>query len=174
MALIFGNSFSFRAICKQPPIFGGFIIIRVDFMKNGIIVVGFATVGKTTLSKKYKNVIDLESSPYRWDYSNIDYIPIEKRKGLKNRIENPDWPQNYYDAIKEAQTKYDIVLVQLIPMHLDYFDSHNMKYIIAYPSLNTWKLVEKRCLDRGNNKDFISHLKEVFIPFYLDSKKKEV
>lgn len=56
-------------------------------MNNGIIVVGFATVGKTTLSKKYKNVIDLESSPYRWDYSNIGNIPIEKRKGLKNRRE---------------------------------------------------------------------------------------
>lgn len=60
-----GSTPATPAICKQPPIFGGFIIIRVDFMKNGIIVVGFATVGKTTLSKKYKNVIDLESSPYR-------------------------------------------------------------------------------------------------------------
>lgn len=141
-------------------------------MNKGIIVVGFATVGKTTLSKKYKNVIDLESSPYRWDYSNIGNIPIEKRKGLKNRIENSNWPQNYYDAIKKAQVEYDIVLVQLIPRHLDYFDSHNMKYIIAYPDLNTWKSVEKKCLDRGNNEYFINHLKEVFIPFYIDSKQR--
>lgn len=65
--------------------------------------------------------------------------------------------------------KYDIILVQLKPEHFDYFDKNNIKYSIAYPNINNWKVVEKRCLNRGNNDSFINNLKMVFIPFYEDS-----
>lgn len=81
-------------------------------MNKVTIIAGFAGIGKTTLANKYKNVIDLESSYYKWDNTGITNISIEKSKGMKNRIKNPNWPQNYYDAIKEASKKYDIVLVQ--------------------------------------------------------------
>lgn len=77
----------------------------------GIIIAGFATVGKSVLGKKYKNVIDLESSPFK-NIMRTD-LSIEGQKGTK-REENPLWPQNYYDAIIDAVKKYDVVLVQLI------------------------------------------------------------
>ncbi len=35
-------------------------------MKEGIIIAAFATCGKSYLGKKYKNVIDLESSNYKY------------------------------------------------------------------------------------------------------------
>lgn len=135
----------------------------------GIIIAGFATCGKRVLGRKYKNVLDLESSPFK----NImrDDLSVEAQKGTKREI-NPFWPQNYYDAIKEAVNNYDIVLVQLKPEHFDYFDKHNIKYSIAYPSLDSWNEVEKRCIERGNNTDFIRRLKEVFIPFYEDAIKR--
>lgn len=135
----------------------------------GIIIAGFATCGKSVLGRKYKNVLDLESSPFK----NImrDDLSVEAQKGTKREI-NPLWPQNYYDAIKEAVNNYDIVLVQLKPEHFDYFDKHNIKYSIAYHSLDSWNVVEKRCIDRGNNDNFIKRLKEVFIPFYEDSIKR--
>ena len=135
----------------------------------GIIIAGFATCGKSVLGRKYKNILDLESSPFK----NImrDDLSVEEQKGTKREI-NPLWPQNYYDAIKDAIEEYDIVLVQLKPEHFDYFDRHNIKYSIAYPSLDSWNVVEKRCIDRGNNDNFIKRLKEVFIPFYEDSIKK--
>lgn len=79
----------------------------------------------------------------------------------------------YYDAIKEAVKKYDVVLVQLKPEHFDYFDKNNIKYSIAYPDINDWVQVEKRCIARGNNEDFIRKLKEVFVPFYEDCLKRK-
>ncbi len=135
----------------------------------GIIIAGFATCGKSVLGRKYSNIKDLESSPFK----NImnDDIPIEEQKGTKREL-NPLWPQNYYDAIIKATRQYDVVLVQLKPEHFDYFDKHNIKYSIAYPNINNWGVVEKRCIERGNNDTFIKRLKEVFIPYYEDSIKR--
>ena len=135
----------------------------------GIIIAGFATCGKSILGKKYSNIKDLESSPFK----NImrDDLSIEEQKGIKREI-NPMWPQNYYNAIIEAANQYDIVLVQLKPEHFDYFDKHNIKYSIAYPNIKNWQEVEKRCIKRGNNETFIKRLKEVFIPYYEDSIKR--
>ena len=44
-------------------------------MCKGIIISAFATCGKTYLGKKYKNVIDLESSNYKFDNSDFANIP---------------------------------------------------------------------------------------------------
>ncbi len=135
-------------------------------MKQGVIIAGFATCGKSVLGRKYKNVIDLESSNYKHidDFKNIS---VEMRKGTKREI-NQEWPENYYQAINDAINKYDIVLVQLKPEHLDYFDKNDIKYSIAYPNIKDWKTVEMKCIGRGNNQNFIKRLKEVFIPFYED------
>lgn len=135
----------------------------------GIIIAGFATCGKSILGKKYSNFLDLESSPFK-NIMRTD-LSVEEQKGTKREI-NPKWPQNYYDAIVEAIKQYDVVLVQLKPEHFDYFDKHNIKYSIAYPNINNWKEVEKRCITRGNNENFIRRLKQVFIPYYEDSIKR--
>lgn len=137
-------------------------------MAKGIIIAAFATCGKTYLGKKYSNVIDLESSNYKFDNKEISNIPTEERKGTSRKI-NADWPNNYYEAIIDAQEKYDIVLVQLKPEHFDYFDKHNIKYSIVYPNMNNWNEVEKRCINRNNNEAFIARLREVFEPYYEDS-----
>ena len=135
----------------------------------GIIIAAFATCGKSILGKKYRNVIDLESSPFK-NIMRTD-LSVEEQKGTKREL-NPLWPQNYYDAILEAEKKYDIVLVQLKPEHFDYFDKNNIKYSIAYPNLDNWEEVEKKCIERGNNENFIIRLKNVFVPFYEDAIKR--
>lgn len=139
-------------------------------MPKGIIIAGFATCGKTVLGKKYSNVIDLESSNYQYNNINLN-IPVEERKGTNREI-NQEWPNNYYKAIKEATEKYDVILVQLKTEHLDYFDKNNIKYSIAYPNINNWEDVKKKCVNRGNNENFIKKLKRVFIPFYEDVLKR--
>lgn len=137
-------------------------------MGKGIIISAFATCGKTYLANKYKNVIDMESSNYKFDNSKLEDIPTEERKGTV-RPSNPNWPQNYYDAIIEATNNYDIVLVQLKPEHFDYFDKNNIKYSIAYPNLNNFDEIRRRCVARGNNEQFIKRLGEVIEPFYKDA-----
>lgn len=140
-------------------------------MCKGIIISAFATCGKTYLGKKYKNVIDLESSNYKFDNLDLANIPSEERKGTKRKL-NSNWPENYYNAIVDATNKYDIVLVQLKPEHFDYFDKHNIRYSIAYPNLNNFEEIKRRCINRNNNKDFINRLWEVFVPYYEDSIKR--
>ena len=136
-------------------------------MANGIIIAGFATCGKSVLGKKYSNVIDLESSNYKYINTNLENVPVETRKGTKRDV-NKEWPNNYYKAIRKAIKIYDVVLVQLKPELFDYFDKNNIKYSIAYPNINNWEDVKRKCINRGNNENFIRRLKNVFVPFYED------
>lgn len=137
-------------------------------MKKGIIISAFATCGKSYLGKKYSNVIDLESSNYKYINSKSESISVEESKGTSREL-NKEWPFNYYKAIEDSLYKYDVILVQLKPEHFDYFDKNNIKYSIVYPNINNWTDVEKRCIKRGNNNNFITKLKEVFIPYYKDA-----
>ena len=79
-------------------------------MKKSIVISGFSGIGKTTLAKKYKNVIDLDAAEFVYDDSNIIHIPFEQRKGEK-RNPNKNWPNNYIRAIKDAIQRYDLILV---------------------------------------------------------------
>lgn len=146
--------------------------IKNSKVTKGIIIAGFATIGKSYLGKKYINVIDLESSNYKHYSDDLNNIPVEERKGINREINN-EWPMNYYKAIMEAIASYDVVLVQLKPEHFDYFDKHNIRYCIAYPDINDWQEVLNKCINRGNNDRFIKRLKQVFIPYYEDAKKRD-
>ena len=139
-------------------------------MSKGIIIAAFATCGKTYLGNKYSNVIDLESSKYK--YMNVPDKTIEELKGTIREI-NPEWPYNYYQAIVKAQDEYDVVLIQLKPEHFDYLDKNNIEYYICYPDINNFSKVRERAIIRGNNDKFIERLENVLIPFYEDSIKRK-
>ena len=49
-------------------------------MAKGIIIAGFATCGKSVLGKKYSNVIDLESSNYKYNTTGLKNVSVEMRK----------------------------------------------------------------------------------------------
>ena len=135
-------------------------------MSKGIIVAGFGAIGKTTLQQKYKCVIDMESSMYQWDNVGFEDIPYEKRKGTTDRKKNKEWPQNYFKAILEAQEKYKIVLTSMHWDLLNFFENNNIEYYLAFPSLDSEKILEKRCYDRGNNKVFVDKLKNNLKDWY--------
>ena len=135
-------------------------------MSKGIIVAGFGAICKTTLHEKYKDVIDMESGMYQWDNVGFEDIPYEKRKGTTDRKKNKEWPQNYFKAILEAQENYKIVLTYMHWDLLNFFESNNIEYYLAFPSLDSEKVLEKRCYDRGNNKIFIDKLKNNLKDWY--------
>lgn len=130
---------------------------------NSIIISGFGGIGKTYLAKKYKNVIDLESSPYKYDYSDVKKIDYEQLKGSKNRIIRKEWPENYIDAIKKATKEYDIVCVRYNgDEEIDFYDTYGLNYTVCYPTKSAYKKYIKRFQDRGNSKEWIEKNKVYF------------
>lgn len=127
-------------------------------MSKGIIVAGFGAIGKTTLEKKYNNVIDLECGYYKWINIGFENIPYEKRKGKNERMPNPEWPENYFKAILESQKKFDIVLTSMHWILLEFLEYNKIEYYIAYPTLDSEEVLVNRCVNRGNNDLFIDKL----------------
>lgn len=127
-------------------------------MSKGIIIAGFGAIGKTTLGNKYENIIDMESGYYQWDNTGFEHIPYEKRKGKNERPLNKDWPTNYHKAILEATKNYDIVLTSMHWHLLDFLEQNGIEYYLAYPTLDSEKVLEQRCYSRGNNEVFTEKL----------------
>jgi len=122
-----------------------------------MIIAGFAGIGKTYLSKKYKNVIDLESSDYKWIYDE-EIKDKEKRKGITDRKFNLCWPDNYIDDIVKNEKKYDIVLISQSIDVLAELRIMKIPFLVAIPKLENKQEYIKRCKDRGNNETFITFI----------------
>ena len=129
-------------------------------MQKKLIIAGFAGIGKTYLANKYKNVIDLESSKFVYDYSNMSQIDYEKLKGTKNRTLNKEFPQNYIDAIRSSIEKFDVILIWLKLEMLPLYEENSIDYIICYPSEEAFKEYKIRYIQRGNNEAWINHVTE--------------
>ena len=72
-------------------------------MSKPIIIIGFAGVGKTTLAKKYSNVLDFEYLHYRYTYSQemLETKTFEQLKGAEEgRKMNPRMATQLFRKIK--------------------------------------------------------------------------
>ncbi len=129
------------------------------------IISVFSCLGKTYLGNKYKNILDLEASHYKWIYNDkILAKDIEKRKGITDRIINPLYPKNYFDAINENIDKYDIILITPEKMIRDILKENNISYLVAYPTKKDF--LKERALKRGNNVQFAEGLERSFNRWY--------
>lgn len=145
----------------------------------GKIIAAFAGVGKSYVGRKYDNVLDLESTYFKWLEDGVAHLTEEERKGNKNRVINPAWPQNYIDEILNQKDNYDIVLIQLSHTRLknelifEYFDKNKIDYYVARPNLTGWKYIEQRLKDRGNTEEFIAQVKDNFNVFIEEFSKEK-
>lgn len=129
----------------------------------GILIGGFKAIGKSTLSNKYSNVIDLESSNFEYIIDeNLKDIPVEKRKGLKNRIKNPKYPLNYYNELISNLQTNNVVLFACKTEVVNLLNKNNIDYYVVYHEENMLEEIIERCKMRGNNEEFISRIKEVY------------
>jgi hypothetical protein len=100
-----------------------------------IIVSVFAGLGKSTVGNKYTNVCDLQSSPYRCIYDNYPSEDYEKLKYDSSRTPNPDWPDNYLQAIRAAIKRYDIVLVPSSEDVRELLIDNSLEFVFVMPSI---------------------------------------
>lgn len=116
----------------------------------GIFVYAFTATGKSTLGKKYKNVIDMESTLYKYLGN------FEEKESLKStkRELNKDWPNNYFEALKEVKDKYDYILIS-DEICDEFLKEFGYEYWWVFPNENLKDEYLKRCKERGNNDEFI-------------------
>lgn len=133
----------------------------------GILIGGFKAIGKSTLAKKYRKVMDLESSNFEYIIDdNFKKIPVEQRKGLKNRIKNPDYPLNYYNEILSKLRKNNIVLFAPKPEVVELLRQNNIDYFVVWPEENMLDEIIEKSRKRGNNEEFISKITNVYYRDY--------
>lgn len=120
---------------------------------SGKVISVFAGLGKTTVGKKYSNVCDLQSSPYRFDYTDICIKDYENKKYDQSRTPNPEWPNNYLKAIEKSIQEYDITLVPSNQDIRGLLVKNNIDFMFILPSKD--KEIRKKLLKiyekRGNN-----------------------
>lgn len=117
----------------------------------GIFIYAFTATGKSSVSKKYSNVIDMESTLYK-------YLDVEKEdetsKGTDRKI-NPSWPQNYFEALKQVKDQYDYILIS-DDICSQFLKENNFEYWWIYPQEDLKDEYLDRCRKRGNNLEFIN------------------
>ena len=131
--------------------------------KQGKVIYGFAGCGKSTLAKKYcdKNIfIDLESSDYKYILTDKQKLEsVEERKGTKRKV-NPDFPQNYFNAILDARKKYEYVFVALCG--IIECSKNGVDYWMLFPDYDCKDEYIERYKERGNGKGFVRKFEENF------------
>lgn len=117
----------------------------------GIFICAFTATGKSSVSKKYSNVIDMESTLYKYlDITTED----ESSKGTDRKM-NPEWPNNYFNALEQVKTQYDYILISDYICN-NYLHKNNYEYWWIYPNTDLKEEYLKRCEKRGNNLEFIT------------------
>ena len=116
---------------------------------KGIVVAAFSGTGKTWIAERYNSVADVDLGSYRFVYDESEDIPFEARKCMKVYQIQPEWPQNYLDAIIGAAEINDLVLVTHCPEIESVMDYYFL------PNMSGWKNLSGRLTTRGNNERFI-------------------
>lgn len=142
-------------------------------MNSGMLIGGFKAIGKSTLARKYSNVVDVESSNFEYVIDeNMRNIPVEQRKGLKSRIKNPEFPLNYCEELIDNFKRNKIALFACKREVVDLLRQMGVSYCIGYPEEDMLDEIIARCQKRGNNERFISRIRDVYYAdFPTDSER---
>ena len=143
--------------------------------KTGVLIGGFKAIGKSTLAKKYSNVMDIEIINFEYIIDEeLAKIPIEQRKGIKNRTKNPDYPLNYYNEIISSLKQNNIVLFATKPEIVELLHQNNIDYYVVWPEKNMLDEIIERSKKRGNNEEFISKITNVYYRDYPKENDKVI
>ena len=110
-----------------------------DRKKEGIIISGFAGIGKTGFLEHFpeereKKVFDLSSTYFR---------------------KNEGWEKVYCDLIEALSKEYDYVFVSTHNMVIDELLARGTKFYIVYPRRYCKDEYIERFLKRGSSKEYV-------------------
>lgn len=127
----------------------------------------FAGTGKTYASTHFDGVIDLESSQYQWLNDSTKSVEVFKGKDL---AKNPDWPQNYIQAIKKYDAMPDVkaVLISAQPKILELIAKSEIHFITVTPNSDEKATYIERYRQRGNSDKFIAKMSTHFKKYIRD------
>lgn len=121
-------------------------------MRETKIICAFPATGKTWLCKNQAalgiSVLDLDSSYFRWKYSDQSI----------SQIENPEFPRNYIDCIKANLSKYDYILVSTHSEVRQALRNANLEFILIYPLMDLKEEWIGRCYLRNDPPEFLHML----------------
>ena len=109
------------------------------FKKKGIIICGFAGIGKTNFSSYVPN------------FENVTYYDLQSSYFRKNE----GWEKTYIDCAEALAEKYDYVFLSTHDMAIDELISRGAKFYIVYPKAHCKFEYMQRFKDRGNSQEYI-------------------
>jgi len=124
--------------------------------KQGVVICGFPGIGKSYLAKRHKNVVDLDLG----DFQFLNYDHSKSRADLRP---NPNFPQNYCEAVLNSKEKYDFVLACYSGELWQFLQSKGIEFFLAIPKKTGWRYLEERFKARGNDDEFIKIVKQSFL-----------
>ena len=114
----------------------------------GVFIFAFTATGKSTVARKYRNVIDMESTHYKYIDNNAE------DESLKSTVRdiNREWPYNYFKELKKVKDKYDYILIA-DEICNDFLIDNKYDYWYVYPKRELKHEYLDRCKKRGNNEE---------------------
>ena len=123
-------------------------------MKNTIIISGFPGIGKSYLTKVFKDthliVQDSDSSNFSW---------------LSPGVRNPDFPNNYIQHIKNSIGIADYILVSSHESVRSKLAEEHIEYILVYPDKSSYDEYINRYIQRHSDETFINNIMKTFETF---------
>lgn len=126
----------------------------------------FAGAGKTYLSQKYPDIIDLESSFYQWAQADSKKS-VEANKG-NFQEKNIAWPQNYINEIARLDQLGETILIAAQPAILKLLTKNGLAFETITPEITDHLHYVQRYRERGNTDSFINFMDHHFNQFVHD------
>lgn len=129
-----------------------------DVVGRGIVIAGYAGIGKTTFCLNQKSAIDLEvvTSKYKIPKG---YKYTEKDKASDKFEYNWNWREEYIKSVLTSMNKYKFTVIPSDTLVVEKLIKLGVNIILVYPSIQLKDEYKKRYLSRGNTENFL----EVFI-----------
>ncbi len=125
-----------------------------------MIIAAFAGTGKTYFCNHVEGAKDFVCMPYKYflpetDSDKVENLEYEKSKADLSLDINPEYPNNYINAILENMDKYEYLVIPSDSRVLAGLEDKHIPYILCFPEYTAKEEYRIRYLQRGNTEEFL-------------------